>query len=101
MYKTGPAMATGPLVKAIEYGSAKRAVVVGKPSPLMFKIALQRANCGKEQAVMVGDQVDTDIAGASRAGIDSILVTSGIDRSPGRYTPLAVLPNVDDIVPLL
>ncbi len=101
MYKTGPALATGPLVKAIEYGSGKRAVVVGKPSPLMFRIALQRAGSGKEDAVMIGDQVDTDIAGATRAGIDSILVTSGIDKSPARYTPLAVLSNVDDIVPLL
>lgn len=101
MYKTGPAMATGPIVRAIEYGSGKRALVVGKPSPLMFKIALQRAGCGKEDAVMLGDQVDTDIAGATRAGIDSVLLTSGIDRSPGRYHPLAVLSNVDDIVPLL
>ena len=101
MYKTGPAMATGPIVRAIEYGSGKRALVVGKPSPLMFKIALQRAGCDKEDAVMLGDQVDTDIAGATRAGIDSVLLTSGIDRSPGRYHPLAVLSNVDDIVPLL
>jgi 4-nitrophenyl phosphatase len=101
MYKTGPAMATGPLVKAIEYGSGKRATIIGKPSPLMFRIALERAGSSKEEAVMIGDQVDTDLAGASRAGVDSILVTSGIDKSPGRYSPLAVLPNVDDIVPLL
>jgi 4-nitrophenyl phosphatase len=101
MYKSGPAIATGPLVKAIEYGSGKRAAVIGKPSPLMFKIALERAGRSKAEAVMIGDQVDTDLAGAKRAGIDSILVTSGIDRSPGRYSPLAVLPNVDDIVPLL
>ena len=101
MYKNGPAMATGPIVKAIEYGSRKRALVIGKPSPLMFRIALQRAGCRKEDAVMTGDQVDTDIAGATRAGIDSILVTSGIDKSPGRYSPLAVLSNVDDLVPLL
>jgi HAD superfamily hydrolase (TIGR01450 family) len=101
MYKTGPAMATGPIVKAIEYGAGKRALIIGKPSPLMFKIALQRAAIRKEDAVMIGDQVDTDIAGATRAGIDSILVASGIDRSPARYSPIAVLTDVDDIVPLL
>jgi 4-nitrophenyl phosphatase len=101
MYKTGPAMATGPLVKAIEYASSKRATVIGKPSPLMFSIALERAGSPKGEAVMVGDQVDTDLAGASNAGIDSILVTSGIDQTPGPYKPLAVLPNVDDIVSLL
>ncbi len=101
MYKTGPAMASGPLVKAIEYASRKRATVIGKPSPIMFEIALSRAGCRRGAAVMIGDQLDTDIEGASNAGIDSVLVTSGIDRAPGRFRPLAVLPNVDEIVSLL
>jgi HAD superfamily hydrolase (TIGR01450 family) len=101
MYKTGPAMATGPIVKAIEFASQKRAVVIGKPSPLMFRIALKRAGRKASEALMVGDQVDTDIAGATRAGMDSVLVTSGIDNNPGRYKPLVILPTVDDIVPLL
>ncbi len=101
MYKTGPAIATGPLVKAIEYGSGKRATVIGKPSPLMFNIALRRAGCPRIEAVMIGDQTDTDIAGASRAGIDAILVTSGIDREAKGFKLLAKLSNVDEIVPLL
>jgi HAD superfamily hydrolase (TIGR01450 family) len=101
MYKTGPAMATGPLVKAIEYGSTKHATVIGKPSPLMFKIALERAGCDQKDAVMIGDQADTDIAGAHRAGIDAILVTSGIDQDAGGLRLLAKLPNVDEIVRLL
>jgi len=101
MYKTGPAIATGPIVKAIEYGSGRRATVIGKPSPLMFSIALGRADCRKEEAVMIGDQVDTDIAGASRAGIDSVLVTSGVDQTAEGYHPLAVVSNVDEISSLL
>jgi len=101
MYKTGPALATGPLVKAIEYASKKRALVIGKPSPHMFEIALLRAGCKKEDAVMIGDQADTDIAGASRTGIDAILVTSGVDKDAGGLKVLATLPNVDDLVRLL
>ncbi|MDE1853797.1 MAG: HAD-IIA family hydrolase [Thaumarchaeota archaeon] len=101
MYKTGPAMATGPLVKAIEYASGRRATVIGKPSPLMFEIALKRADVPRSAAVMIGDQLDTDIAGASKAGIDSILVTSGIDKGTGGFKVLAKLPDVDAIVPLL
>lgn len=101
MYKSGPAMAAGPLVRAIEYASGKRATVIGKPSPLMFRIALKRAGCRRKEAVMVGDQVDTDIAGAINAGIDPILVTSGIDRAAKGYRLLTKLPNVDEIVPLL
>lgn len=101
MYKTGPALATGPLVKAIEYASRKRATVIGKPSTLMFDIAVKRAGCEKAEAVMVGDQVDTDIEGAARAGIDAVLVTSGVDRRAKGYRLLATLPNVDSIVSLL
>ena len=101
MYKTGPAMATGPLVKAIEYASSKRATIIGKPSTLMYRIALERAGCKRSEAVMVGDQVDTDIAGAVRAGVDAILVTSGVDKVAEGYTLLAKLPDVDALVPLL
>jgi 4-nitrophenyl phosphatase len=101
MYKTGPAIATGPIVKAIEYGSGRRATVIGKPSPLMFSIALKRAGCKREDAVMIGDQVDTDVAGAARSGIDSVLVTSGVDHSAQGYKPLAIISNVDDIAGML
>ncbi len=101
MYRTGPAMATGPLVKAIEYASQKRATVMGKPSRLMFDFALRRAGSTRKESVMVGDQVDTDILGATRAGIDAVLVTTGIDRRAPGMSLLAKLSNVDDIVPLL
>jgi 4-nitrophenyl phosphatase len=101
MYKTGPAMAAGPLVKAVEYAASKRATVIGKPSALMFRIALGRARCERGDAVMIGDQLDTDILGANRAGIDAVLVTTGIDRQAKGYRLLAKLPNVDAMVPLL
>ena len=101
MYKSGPAIATGPLVRAIEYASQKRATVIGKPSRLMFSIALRRAGSERRETVMIGDQADTDVLGASRAGIDAILVTTGIDQdAPGRRL-LAKLSNVDEIVHLL
>jgi len=101
MYKSGPAMATGPLVKAIEYASRKHAIVIGKPSPLMFSIALRRAGSKREEAVMIGDQADTDILGANRAGIDAILVTTGIDQDAPGMKLLAKISNVDEIVRLL
>ena len=101
MYKSGPAMATGPLVKAIEYASQKRAIVIGKPSPLMFNIALRRAGSNRNESVMIGDQAETDILGASRAGIDAILVTTGIDHDAPGMKLLAKISNVDEIVRLL
>ena len=101
MYRDGPAVATGPIVRALEYATRSRATVIGKPSPLMFKIALDKFNCPSGRAVMIGDQVETDLMGAKRAGLDYILVTSGVDKEPGNTTPLAVLPNVDSIVRLI
>jgi len=100
MYRNGPAIATGPIVRALEYATQKKATLIGKPSSLMFRIALERAGCTARQAVMIGDQVDTDLEGASRAGIDSILVTSGVDRD-AQGNAIATIPNVDDLVDLL
>jgi HAD superfamily hydrolase (TIGR01450 family) len=101
MYKTGPAVATGPIVKAIEYATGKRAIVIGKPAPLMFRMALQKAGCGPRDAVMIGDQVETDIDGANRVGIDAILVTSGVDKDSKGRRVLTTLGGVDELVRLL
>jgi len=98
MYKYGPAIAVGPIVKALEYATGRRATVIGKPSPLMFQIALRKANCDKRDAVMIGDQLETDIVGARKAGIDSILVLTGVDRGDGgRIKPSSSVRNIDDL----
>jgi 4-nitrophenyl phosphatase len=98
MYKSGPATAAGPIVVALEYATAKRATVIGKPSVLMFRYALKKFHCEKQDAVMTGDQLDTDILGANRAGIDSILVRTGIDRrGTDNIKPFAIVGNVDDL----
>ncbi len=97
MHKHGPAIAAGPIVKALEYATGKRATVIGKPSPLMFQIALGKANCDSSDAVMIGDQVETDIVGARKAGVDSILVLTGVDKGDGRIKPSSTVQNIDDL----
>ena len=54
---------------------------LGKPHAPMFDEALRRAGTG--QVVMIGDQLETDIAGAVRAGIDAALLTTGVTRWRG------------------
>lgn len=49
---------------------------LGKPQPGLFEEAVRRA--GTRNAVMIGDQVETDIRGASAAGLDSALVAGGV-----------------------
>jgi HAD superfamily hydrolase (TIGR01450 family) len=101
----GPAMSAGPIIKALEYGSGKRAVMIGKPSPRMFRLALRTAKENPSRAVMVGDQIETDLLGAHRAGVRTILVLTGVeDRASIRGSTLKpdmVLENVDRLLDFL
>lgn len=101
----GPAMSAGPIIKALEYGSGKRAIMIGKPAPRMFQLALRRTNEKAANAVMVGDQVETDLLGAHRAGVHTILVLTGVERretiARSRIKPDLVLERVDDLGDLL
>jgi phosphoglycolate/pyridoxal phosphate phosphatase family enzyme len=53
--------------------------VVGKPSPVAFEVALDLLGLPASRVLMIGDRLDTDIAGAQAAGLDSALVLSGVD----------------------
>lgn len=97
MYRDGPAVAVGPILKAIEYGAKKKAYTVGKPSPLIFETAIQRSGCTKEQTVMIGDQEDTDVEGAARLGIDAILVLTGVFDGTTKTKARAVVSSVDEL----
>jgi 4-nitrophenyl phosphatase len=97
MYKFGPAIAAGPTVKALEYATGKRATIIGKPSTLMFEMALQRVGCREEDAVMIGDQIETDVVGAERAGIDSVLVLTGVDKGIKNSGAIGIVNNIDEL----
>ncbi len=101
MSRYGPAMAVGPILRAIEYATGKKGVAIGKPAPLMFATALERAACSKEEAVMIGDQEDTDITGATNFGIDSMLVLSGVADGNSRTLAKGALQNIDDLASLI
>lgn len=71
----GPWPATGAVVAAVETASGATAVNVGKPAGQIFHTALDRLGPGR--ALVVGDRLDSDIAGARAAGLDAALVLSG------------------------
>jgi 4-nitrophenyl phosphatase len=98
MFRNRVAMAVGPIVKAIEYASGKKAVAIGKPARPMFELALELAGCEPGDAVMVGDQEETDILGAKRMGMTSIIVKTGVySRGETKTKADAVVETVDDI----
>jgi glycerol-1-phosphatase len=75
----GPLPGSGSLVAALVTATGREPdVVVGKPRPPLFEAARRRI--AAERPLMVGDRIDTDIAGAHAAGIDTLLVLTGISR---------------------
>jgi HAD superfamily hydrolase (TIGR01458 family) len=72
----------GAFVTALEYSSRREAILLGKPAPDFFRAALAGTACGVEEAVMIGDDAEADVAGALAAGIGSaLLVRTGKYRA--------------------
>jgi HAD superfamily hydrolase (TIGR01450 family) len=72
----GPGPGAGVLVGAISGYAGVEPVVAGKPEPPLFLETQRR--CGGRRPLVVGDRLDTDIEGATRAGFDSLLVMTGV-----------------------
>lgn len=72
----GPWPGTGAVTAAIEWATEREAEVVGKPDPRIFAAALDRLGPGR--ALMIGDRLDSDLAGAHAAGIDAAIVLTGV-----------------------
>jgi HAD superfamily hydrolase (TIGR01450 family) len=71
----GPWPGGGPVVAAIEAGTGATATSIGKPEPQLFLTALDRLGPGR--ALVVGDRLDADAAGARAAGLDCAIVLTG------------------------
>lgn len=67
----------GSVCEMIYNATGKRPIVIGKPSPLMPELAIERIGVCKEEACVIGDRIYTDIKSGLNAGITGILVLSG------------------------
>lgn len=72
----GLAPGNGALVEVIAGATGRRPVVAGKPETPLHQEAVRRT--GSAHPLVVGDRIDTDIEGAHRAGVDSLLVLTGV-----------------------
>ncbi|MDJ0325259.1 HAD-IIA family hydrolase [Cryobacterium sp. PH31-AA6] len=75
----GIAPGNGTLVAAVHTAVGRLPIVAGKPEVAIFTEAVNRF--GAQQALFIGDRLDTDILGANRAGIPAVLVLTGIDKA--------------------
>lgn len=95
--------ACGAVAAMITAATGVQAYFVGKPNPLMMRAALQRLGVHSQDAVMVGDRMDTDMVAGTESGMETILVLSGVtrredvDRFP--YRPGRIADSVADLKP--
>lgn len=83
----------GAFVAALEYASGEQAQLFGKPAPAFFGAALASIGCAPETAAMIGDDAESDVAGALAAGLGlGILVQTGKYR-PGDETRVSPRPS--------
>jgi NagD protein len=100
--ETGISPSVKALIAPIEIASGKKAYFVGKPNPLMMRIALKRLGVKREDAIVIGDRMDTDVRCGLESEIDTLLVLSGItdrteiDNFP--YRPRYILNGIADLV---
>jgi HAD superfamily hydrolase (TIGR01458 family) len=93
----GPRLDVAPFVAALEHATRKKAVVFGKPAEAFFRAAAEKLSIPASEILMVGDDVETDIAGAQQAGLKGALVKTGKFRPSdleGAVTPDAVWDSV-------
>ncbi len=91
----------GSMVAALEAATGRTPRIVGKPYPPIFRNALSRGDF--RRPLVVGDRLDTDIAGANSAGLPSLLVLSGVTTAaealaaPPAYRPTYVAPDLSGL----
>lgn len=85
----------------IELATGKQAYYVGKPNPLMMRTGLRLLGVHSDDAVMIGDRMDTDIVAGIETGLDTVLVLSGVTTREEclkfPYRPRIILNGVGDI----
>lgn len=100
--ENGITPSTRALVSPIEVASGKKAYFVGKPNPLMMRIALKKLGLKREESIVIGDRMDTDVRCGMESEIDTLLVLSGItsrrDIENYPYKPTHVLDGVISLI---
>ena len=74
----GPLPATGSVAALISHATGVDPYFVGKPNPLMMRSALNAIDAHSESTAMVGDRMDTDIVAGLEAGLEAVLVLTGV-----------------------
>jgi 4-nitrophenyl phosphatase len=91
----------GAILAALQAATGIAPIIIGKPEPIMYQMAMMRLGSDANTTAAIGDRLETDILGAVRAGICSVLALSGIstrEQLPGlAYQPTWVMQDIAEI----
>jgi NagD protein len=99
----GALPACGSVAALISKATGVDPYFIGKPNPMMMRSALNAISAHSESAAMIGDRMDTDVLCGLEAGLETILVLTGIstrievERYP--YRPSRIVESVADLIP--
>ena len=99
----GPLPATGSVAALISRATGRDPYFVGKPNPLMMRTALNALDAHSEDTAMIGDRMDTDIVSGLEAGLETILVLTGVTTPAAievfPYRPSRIVESVAELIP--
>ncbi len=95
----------GAILAALQAATGIAPTIIGKPEPIIYQQALALLDVDPNQTVAIGDRLETDILGAVRTGIRSLMVLSGVsseeDFKTADYRPTWVMPDIRDVTQAL
>jgi NagD protein len=98
----GALPATGSVAALISRASGRDPYYVGKPNPLMMRSALNNLDAHSETSAMIGDRMDTDVVSGMEAGMETILVLTGVttpgDAERHPFRPSRIVESVADLI---
>ena len=101
----GPLPATGSVAALISRATGVEPYYVGKPNPLMMRSALNAIDAHSETAAMIGDRMDTDVVSGLEAGMETVLVLTGVtgreDAERHPYRASRIVDSIADLLPEL
>ncbi|HEX6673456.1 MAG TPA: HAD-IIA family hydrolase [Actinomycetes bacterium] len=94
--------ATGSVAALVTAATGIKPYFVGKPNPLMVRSALNRIGAHSESTVMIGDRMDTDVVAGLEAGLETVLVLTGVTRADQverfPFRPSRVVGSIADLL---
>ncbi len=91
----------GATLAALEAATGAKPIIIGKPEPIMYQQAIKKLGANSDQTIAIGDRLNTDILGAVRAGIRSLMVLTGIstesDIDSLDYQPTWVMQDIREV----